>query len=264
MAKASFERLAAQLGRSEDDDGSAKASAKDKEDPKLTPAQRILKAWEAKDYFSLLGLPEPEADELGRPVWGCSEVEVSKAYRKLSIAVHPDKNPGDEDARRAFELLNQAHRLLKDPNSREDVLRGAADKARRRREQQEAAADLNTRMQLNAAKNERARELRKAEGQGLQAHILEQMRKRQEEAKRRSEAAARAAQARGRREGEGGDGEAAGGRDAAGSGRRPAGEGGPAAVAGKARPREPESDSDDEDAAAVAARNRRRKKPSFI
>ncbi|EFJ46492.1 molecular chaperone [Volvox carteri f. nagariensis] len=199
MAKASFERLAAQLGKLEDDEG-AKASAKEETKPNLTAAQRILKAWEAKDYFSLLGLPEPEADELGRPVWSCTEVEVSKAYRKLSIAVHPDKNPGDEESRRAFEVLNQAHRMLKDPTAREDVLRGAADKARRRREQQEAAADLSTRMQLNAAKNERVRELRKAEGQGLQGHILEQMRKRQEEAKRRAEAAAKAAQARGRRE----------------------------------------------------------------
>ncbi len=49
------------------------------------------------------------------------------------------------------------------PASQEDVLRGAADKARRRREQQEAAADLDTRMKMNAAKNDRAREMRKQE-----------------------------------------------------------------------------------------------------
>ncbi len=67
---------------------------------------------------SLLGLPEPEADELGRPVWNCTEVDVGKAYRKLSIVVHPDKNPGDDEARRAFEVLNKAHRMLKDPTSR--------------------------------------------------------------------------------------------------------------------------------------------------
>ncbi len=28
------------------------------------------------------------------------------------------QNPGDEDARKAFEFLNQAHRMLKDPHSR--------------------------------------------------------------------------------------------------------------------------------------------------
>lgn len=33
--------------------------------------------------------------------------------RQLSILVHPDKNPG-EDARQAFEALNEAHRALKD------------------------------------------------------------------------------------------------------------------------------------------------------
>ncbi len=39
--------------------------------------------------------------------------QVSRAYRKLSILVHPDKNPGEE-AREAFEALNEAHRALKD------------------------------------------------------------------------------------------------------------------------------------------------------
>ncbi|GLI67597.1 hypothetical protein VaNZ11_011839 [Volvox africanus] len=260
MSKASFERLAAQLRRSEDD-VSVKLNVKDMEDskPNLTAAQRILKAWETKDYFSLLGLPEPGADELGRPVWSCTEVEVSKAYRKLSIVVHPDKNPGDEESRRAFEVLNQAHRMLKDPTSREDVLRGAAEKARKRREQQEAAVDLNTRMQLNAAKNERARELRKAEGQGLQAHVLEQMRKRQEEAKRRAEAAAKAAQARSLREA----GSAYDENAVNPSHANPRGAGqGPGQQAGKSRPT-PESDSEEE-AGAAAARNKRRKKPSFI
>lgn len=33
--------------------------------------------------------------------------------RRLSVLVHPDKNPGD-DAREAFEALNEAHRVLRD------------------------------------------------------------------------------------------------------------------------------------------------------
>ncbi|PNH05467.1 Chaperone protein DnaJ [Tetrabaena socialis] len=261
-----FERLASQMARAgEEDEEDGAPGVRAKEDTKpLTPAQRILKAWEAKDYFSLLGLPEPEADDLGRPVWSCTEVDVSKAYRKLSIVVHPDKNPGDDDSRRAFEALNQAHRMLKDPGSREDVLRGGAEKARRRREQQEAGADLGTRMQLNAAKNERAKEMRKSEGQDLQAHVLEQMRKRKEEAKRRAEAAARVAQARSKKEG----GEDAAGPGSArdGGGGRPqghaAGSGAPAAAKAGARPAQ-DSDSE-EDKAASAARNKKRKKPSFM
>lgn len=65
-----------------------------------------------------MGLPEPEADELGRPVWSGGAADVSRAYRRLSVAVHPDKHPGDGNARAAFEALNAAHRLLKDPTSR--------------------------------------------------------------------------------------------------------------------------------------------------
>jgi hypothetical protein len=53
-------------------------------------------------------------DALGRPCWEVTPAQVSKAYRKLSVLVHPDKNPGEE-AREAFEALNEAHRLLKDP-----------------------------------------------------------------------------------------------------------------------------------------------------
>ena len=34
---------------------------------------------------------------------------------RLSVLVHPDKNPGEE-ARAAFEALNEAHRILKDPS----------------------------------------------------------------------------------------------------------------------------------------------------
>lgn len=36
-----------------------------------------------------------------------------KTCRRLSVLVHPDKNPGDE-AREAFEALNEAHRQLRD------------------------------------------------------------------------------------------------------------------------------------------------------
>ena len=53
-------------------------------------------------------------DALGQPTWAVTPAEVSRAYRKLSILVHPDKNPGEE-ARAAFEALNEAHRALKDP-----------------------------------------------------------------------------------------------------------------------------------------------------
>jgi DnaJ-class molecular chaperone len=42
-----------------------------------------------------------------------SSSELNKAYRKLSLLVHPDKAPGPE-ARQAFEQLKQAYNELKD------------------------------------------------------------------------------------------------------------------------------------------------------
>jgi hypothetical protein len=46
-------------------------------------------------------------------VWPVSSSELNKAYRKLSLLVHPDKAPGPE-ARQAFEQLKQAYNELKD------------------------------------------------------------------------------------------------------------------------------------------------------
>ena len=51
-------------------------------------------------------------DDLGRPAWDVPAGDISRAYRRLSVLVHPDKNPGD-DARAAFEALNEAHRCLR-------------------------------------------------------------------------------------------------------------------------------------------------------
>lgn len=45
-------------------------------------------------HYRLLQLPKPDVDELGRPVWGCTDSDVSKAYRRLSVYVHPDKVRG--------------------------------------------------------------------------------------------------------------------------------------------------------------------------
>lgn len=93
------------------------------------------------------------------------------------------------------------------------------------------------------------------QGQGLQSHILEQMRKRQEEVKRRAEAAAKAAAARGGRRSEDSDDEEERGQGA-GVHMGPAKPG--ARTAAQA-----EGSDEDEDAAA-AARNKRRKKPAFM
>ncbi|KAL6712398.1 DnaJ-like protein [Coniothyrium glycines] len=63
-------------------------------------------------YYDALGVP-PTATEL----------EIKKAYRKLAIKLHPDKNPGDETAHAKFQQIGEAYQILSD-----DQLRAAYDK----------------------------------------------------------------------------------------------------------------------------------------
>jgi DnaJ-class molecular chaperone len=57
--------------------------------------------------YDLLGV-SPEA----------SDAELKKAYRKQSLANHPDKNPGDEAASARFQEISSAYETLADPDTR--------------------------------------------------------------------------------------------------------------------------------------------------
>lgn len=58
-------------------------------------------------YYDALGV-KPDA----------SELEIKKAYRKLAITTHPDKNPGDETAHVRFQAVGEAYQVLSNKDTR--------------------------------------------------------------------------------------------------------------------------------------------------
>ena len=60
-----------------------------------------------RDYYEVLGVPRTATDD-----------EIKKAYRKLAVKFHPDKNPGDKAAEEQFKELGQAYEALSDPQKR--------------------------------------------------------------------------------------------------------------------------------------------------
>jgi DnaJ-class molecular chaperone len=62
---------------------------------------------EKRDYYEVLGVSKNASDD-----------EIKKAYRKLAVKYHPDKNPGDKEAEAKFKEINEAHDVLSDKQKR--------------------------------------------------------------------------------------------------------------------------------------------------
>jgi hypothetical protein len=60
-----------------------------------------------KDYYRLLGVSKNATPE-----------EIKKAFRKMALKYHPDKNKGDKTAEERFKEVNEAYAVLSDPEKR--------------------------------------------------------------------------------------------------------------------------------------------------
>ena len=60
-----------------------------------------------RDYYEVLGVAQ-----------AASADEIKKAYRKLAMKFHPDRNPGDETAEEKFKECNEAYEVLCDEDKR--------------------------------------------------------------------------------------------------------------------------------------------------
>ena len=60
-----------------------------------------------RDYYDILGINK-----------NASAAEIKKAYRKMAVKYHPDKNPDDKEAEEKFKEAAEAYEILSDADKK--------------------------------------------------------------------------------------------------------------------------------------------------
>ena len=87
----------------------------------------------AEDYYQVLGVDKKAAAD-----------EIKKAYRKLALKWHPDKNPNNKAAEEKFKKISEAYAVLSDAKKREQYDQfGSADQFRQQYSQEDIFRDFD-------------------------------------------------------------------------------------------------------------------------
>jgi curved DNA-binding protein len=85
-----------------------------------------------KDYYQILGVSKSASPE-----------EIKKAYRKLALKYHPDRNKGDKGAETKFKEISEAYAVLSDPEKKKQYDMFGADGFHKRFTQEDIFRDFD-------------------------------------------------------------------------------------------------------------------------